>query len=255
MEKIKVIRRELEVDRSNCARVIPISCLHIGHRNYLEDKAKAFLQYVLKTKGTYAMMLGDTVENVTSGTASRILGTIHDQVMSVEEQRDEAIRLLKPLAKAGKILAWTESNHSLRSWKESGFSPEKYICKELDQVWCGFDALLNLKVGKNKYRIHATHGTGGGCATSSVAKKLQDQATRIDSCDVYLRGHHHRKLITERMRINGVSGEIRKQLMVATGCFMGYLEGYGHQKELSPTVPGCAKVKLYAGDWDVHCTL
>lgn len=99
----------------DCIRLVPISCLHIGHKNFNEKKASGYLDYILKTPNTYTIMLGDTIENVLAETANRHPGSIHDQVMGVEEQRERAVKLIAPLAKAGKILAWTESNHSLRS--------------------------------------------------------------------------------------------------------------------------------------------
>lgn len=251
MEKLPILNYSFKAD---VVRIIPISCLHIGNKNYNQKKAKAFLNYILKTKDTYAIMLGDTIENVLAETAVRHPGSMHDQNMSVEEQRDEAVNLLQPLADAEKILAWTESNHSLRSWYAAGFSPEKWIADALGVPFCGTDALIHITVSRQVYVLHATHGVGSSTSLPSVFGKLLAQAARVTGADVYIRGHHHKKLLGELMPITK-DGQIRKVLYAATGCFMSYIGGYGHRKELTPVVPGCVKIKLYGKEWDIHATL
>jgi len=253
-EKIPVLKYFFN-PKNGVVRLIPISCLHVGHKNFNVERGKGFIDYILKTESTYALMLGDTCENVLPETAARHKGSIHEQTMSVEKQRDVAISLLKPLADAKKILCWNESNHSLRSWYEAGFSVERHLAEKLNVPFAGTDALLNINVGKQAYSIHVTHGTGGGTTLQAVLTRLFAQASRVISADAYIRGHHHKKIIGEVCNIDARSGAIKKRILCATGCFMDYVDGYGHRNELPPVVPGCVKIKLYSKKWDIHATL
>ncbi len=253
-EQFTVHKRVLKVD-GGFARVVPVSCMHIGHKQFNEKKCKGYLQYILTTPDTYALMLGDTIENVLPETAGRHPGSMHDQVLDVEAQRYLAAKMLAPLADAKKIIGWTESNHSLRSWFEAGFSVERWIADQIGVEFLGFDAFLDIKVGKQSYAIHATHGNGGGTSLPSVMGKLVAQVTRCPGADVYIRGHHHRKMLADPPTINARTGEIKKQLLAATGCFMDYIGGYGHRGALAPVDVGCVKVKLYKNKWDTHGTL
>lgn len=253
-EQFEVIKRELKVS-GDFARIIPVSCMHIGHRQFNETKCKSYLKYILNTPDTYAIMLGDTIENVLPETANRHRGSMHDQILDVEKQRLVAAEMLAPLAEAKKIICWTESNHSLRSWFEAGFSVEGWIADQLGVKFAGLDAFLELKVGKQIYSIHATHGNGGGTSLQSVMGKLVAQTYRVPGADVYVRGHHHRKMLADPPWINGRTGEIKKQLLAATGCFMDYIGGYGHRGAMAPVDVGCVKVKLYRKQWDIHGTL
>jgi hypothetical protein len=236
-------------------RIIPICCTHIGHANFNEKKLDGYLDYVLKTEDTYAIMLGDSIENVIGATVAKYPGAEHDQTINVEKQRELAYKKFLPLARKGKILAWTESNHSLRSWYAAGFSVEKWLAEKLRVPFCGTDALLKIIVGNLEYTIHATHGEGASTSLPSVFGKLLHQMGRVEGADVYLRGHHHKKVLADSVTIDAKTGLLRKRVLGATGCFMGYLDSYGHRKGLSPVVPGCIKIKLYSERWDVHATL
>lgn len=236
-------------------RIVPICCTHIGHVNFSEKKLDGYLNYILKTPDTYAIMLGDSIENVLATTVQKYPGSIHDQNLSVEKQREFALKKFAPLARAGKILAWTESNHSLRSWYAAGFSVERWLADKLDVPFCGTDALLQLQVRAQHYTIHATHGEGAATSLPAVFGKLLAQMARVGGADVYLRGHHHKKILADTMMINAKTGELEKKVLGATGCFMGYVGSYGHRSGYGPTMIGCIKIKLYAGHKDVHANL
>lgn len=254
MKKLRILKHNFQ-PKGEFVRIVPLGCIHVGHRNFNEKQVQGYLDYILNTPDTYTLLMGDTVENVLSETATRQAGSIHDQVMSVEEQRKYAVQLLKPLADANKILCGMEANHSIRSWNEAGFSVEEYICDQLGVPFTKVDALLEITVGTKVYRIHATHGTGGGTSLPSVFGKLLAQANRIEAADVYLRSHHHQKLLADIFVFDARSGKLQKKMLGATGCFMDYLGSYAHRKEYKPVVLGTIKIKLYKNRKDIHGTL
>lgn len=253
-ESLKVLKYDFK-PKSKFIRIVPLGCLHVGHKNFNLDKALKFIDYIVKTPDTYTMMLGDTCENVLAETAIRHPGSMHEQDMNLEQQREFAIEMIKPLAVKGKVLCWTEGNHSIRSWYSAGFSVEQHLAKELGVPFVGVDALLRLKVGDQIYALHATHGTGAGTSLASVFGKLMAQSQRVEGADVYLRSHHHKKLIADVMQIDAKTGQLKKRLLGATGCFMNYFDSYGHRAGYTPVVQGCIKVKLYDKQWDIHAGL
>lgn len=253
-KKLPILRYEFKPN-DGIVRIVPLGCLHFGHKNFSAEKAKGFRDYIIKTPNTYTMMLGDTLENVLAETAVRHPGSMHEQDENLEQQRETALKFLKPLADTGKILGWHEGNHSLRSWYAAGFSVEKYLADQLKVPFLGIDGLFKLKVGKNVYVIHATHGTGSSTTLPSVFGKLLAQMARVEGADVYLRSHHHKKVLADVMSLDAASGKLRKKIIGATGCFMGYFDSYGHRAGYTPTVMGCIKIKLYADKFDIHATL
>lgn len=132
---------------------------------------------------------------------------------------------------------------------------EQWIAEKLGVPFCGTDALLELKVGDIVYFVHATHGTGASTSLPSVFGKLLAQKARVEGADVYIRGHHHKKVLADVQIIDGKTGKLKKQVLGATGCFMSYIDSYGHRKELAPLEAGCIKIKLYAKRFDLHATL
>lgn len=239
--------------KSGLIRLVALGCLHVGHRNFMREYAQGFVDYVRDTPDTYALLMADTCENVLAETVGRFPGVMHDQVMDVETQREEAIKLLQPIER--KILFALEGNHSLRSWYAAGFSVERYIAEALGVPFPGLEVIAKIRVHKQEYTLHATHGTGSTSSPQAVFGKLLQQSTRVNGVDVVIRSHHHHKGLFETTVFDGNSGEQRKVLLCSTGCFMGYLNSYGHRKGMRPIVPGCVKIKLYSEKRDSHATL
>lgn len=254
IKKLQVLNYQFKPS-DGIVRIVPLGCLHFGHKNFNSTKAKGFRDYIINTPDTYTMMLGDTLENVLAETAVRHPGSMHEQEEGVEQQRETAYKFLTPLAASGKILGWHEGNHSLRSWYAAGFSVEKYLADKLNIPFLGTDGLFKIGVGRQSYVIHATHGTGSSTTLPSVFGKLLAQMARVEGADVYLRSHHHKKVLADVMTLHGPTGKLRKKVIGATGCFMDYFDSYGHRAGYTPTVLGCIKIKLYAERWDIHATL
>jgi len=181
---------------------------------------------------------------------ARFPGVMYDQVMDVEQQREEAIKLLEPIR--NKILFALEGNHSLRSWYASGFSVERHIAESLGIPFPGLEVIAQINVGKQSYKLHATHGTGSTASPAAVFGKLLAQSSRVNGVDVVARSHHHHKALFQTMVFDGETGAQRKVLLASTGCFMSYYNSYGHRKGMKPIVPGAIKIKFYANQFDTH---
>ncbi len=233
-------------------RIVPLGDLHCGNRAALLEKFQEYVEYVRVTPDTYVLIMSDMMENVLPSTAQKYPGAMFDQCMSPEEQKIWTKDVLKPIAP--KIIGWLDGNHNMRSWYAAQMSPEKDIARELGIRWFGLDALLTIQVGKNRYSIHATHGTGSAISAAAVAQKLQQQAKIYPGADVYLRAHHHIKFVASDQAFNARSGVARKVYYICTGSFLSYLNTYIHRGGGKPSALGTVKIKLYKGEWDIHVT-
>jgi hypothetical protein len=254
-EVLPVFNYDLTKRGADVVRLVPIGDTHVGHKASLVDKLKGFLDYILETPNTYTILMGDLMENVLPDTVSKHRGAMWEQILTPSEQLVTLHKLLTPLAKKKKILYGVGGTHSLRSWYASGFDPEKALADELGYPFAEVDGLCNITVGEHVYTIHATHGTGSTSDPAAVLRKLLSQPRRVASADIYLRGHHHSKLVATDYHFDGMCGTPRKALYVGTGSFLGYVDGYAHRNTYLPAVPGAVKLKLYRDEWDVHATV
>ncbi|MFA6991927.1 MAG: hypothetical protein WC269_01440 [Candidatus Gracilibacteria bacterium] len=233
--------------RGDSIKIIPLSDLHIGAPHFNETKAQKFIDYIKNTKDTYTVIVGDLIENATRYSVG---DGVYTQTMSPDAQREYAVQLLKPISK--KILCLADGNHSFRTMKDSGLSPEKLIAEKLDVEYIGWGGLLKINLGNLSYLIHITHGSGGGTTIGGMANKLMKQASRVRA-DIYLRGHHHTKFVFEDQIEEW--GVIRKRGYGITGSFLNYKGSYAEQAEFSIPVQGCIKIKLYVNEFDFHLNI
>lgn len=254
-EQLPVFNFDLSHRGCKIVRIVPLGDTHVGHKSSMIDKFTKFRDYVLETPDTYTILMGDLMENVIPDTVGKHRGAMWEQSMTPPEQIVTLYNLLKPLAVKKKILFGVGGTHSLRSWYATGFDPEKVLLHELGVPFSDVDGLANIKVGDNVYTFHATHGTGGTSDPAAVLRKLISQPRRVASADVYLRGHHHSKLVATDYHFDATNGQPRKVLYIGTGSFLGYVDGYAHRATFLPAVPGAVKIKLYRDEWDIHATL
>ena len=241
--------------KNEIVRIVPLGCLHYGHRASLVSSIDGFIQYILQTPDAYTILMGDLIENVLPETAMRHGGSMWEQSLTPDEQRAMAIRKLKPLADAGKILFAIAGNHQVRTWRLAGIHPEALIAEALGVPFSPFDALANITIGKQIYTIHAIHGGGATADPGAVIKKIMMQQKRFQGADIYLRGHHHAKAASTTYHFDAATGQPRKVFFVGTGSFLGYLDTYAYRGEMAPAVPGAVKVKLYKSRFDIHITI
>ncbi len=240
--------------KGDVARIVPLGCLHDGHAASLAQGIEGFIEYILKTPDTYTFLMGDLIENVLPETAVRHSGSMYEQDKRPSAQVEDTIKRFAELAKRGKILGSVKGNHQARSEYVADFSPEKYIAERLGIRYFGLDALLKIVVGKQEYFIHAMHGTGSTGNPAAVLAKVLQQRKRFDNADIFLRGHHHVKVIGGDYLFDARTGRAKKVFYIGTGSFLGYLDTYANRKELRPSLPGAVKIKLYKDRWDVHAT-
>ena len=247
--KIKIPIKEPNIQHIS---IIPIGDIHIGNPYSNIKYAMQFRDYLLSTPNTYTIDMGDDMDNVTRDS----VGNIYEQQMSPYYQHQEAIKFWKPVAKAKKLLCIMDDNHSYRSRITTDTHWTEDLCQKIKARYGSYGALLDLRIGKQQYTINVTHGTGGGTTPGGVLNSLIKMSNRCIA-DIYLRGHHHSKMIhqDEIKRLTKSGLRQHKRTFGVTGSFLEWDSSYAEAKEYPITVKGCIKIKLFVWKEDCHISL
>lgn len=253
--------------KSDHIQIFSVSCLHIGHRGHDKNKAYDYRDYILKTPDTYAISLGDDIENAIPGDEKHNQ-MVFDQNMMPAEQYEAACEFWKPVVEKGKLLLTADSNHWYRSQAKTGISLAKQmniflntVAKEAKTVapkWGQWMSYLKLHVNKQSYIIHGWHGSGGSTTPEATLRNCRKQA-ESHHANIYLIGHYHKRVIYEDIYFEWPDGTPRpiekKRVYGATGCFLKWEDSYAERAGFPPAVRGAIRVQLGAKEWDVNVSL
>lgn len=215
-----------------------------------------FRDFVLNTPYTYTIDGADDMDCVTKESK----GNIYEQTMSPYFQKQETIKFWKPVQEAGKLLCAMDDNHSYRVRQLADWRIMEDVCKELGARYGGWGAFLELGIGKQRYTIYVIHGRRNATTDATALNntiKMNERAI----ADIYLRFHHHRKIIhqDEIKKLTFSNNEWilaeHKRTYAVCGSFLEWDNSYAEQLELGLTVKGCIKLKLYVDNWDVRAIL
>ncbi len=209
------------------------------------------------------MINGDVLEMATRGS----IGGIYD-TLRPKEQRMLAVKYLKPLADAGKILSYVDGNHEARAAKDTDEYTGELICTMLGipSVYDPDGAFLFLSVGydrakgesnRNIYTLYMLHGWSGSRMVGGKANNLESLAKSVVA-DIYLSSHTHTKITFSRRTLipESRSKTLRwkKQLFVSAGSFLEW-SGYAIRRGYSPATLGSPRIRLDGRRHDAHCSL
>ena len=261
LPRLKVLKHDLGVD-TEAAYVIPLSDLHIGS-DFQEDKFLGYRQWILDRPDAYCVINGDVLEMATKNSVGNTY-----EALRPKEQKELAIKYLKPLAEAGKILAYLDGNHEFRVAKDTDEYPGEYICSMMGipSVYDPDGIMLFLNVGwdrkqnqksKITYTIFMLHGWTGSRRVGGKANNLEDMAKIVHS-DIYIASHTHQKFAFSRRIIQPEARSktlrYKKQMFVSAGSFLEY-SGYAVRKGYSPATLGSPRLRLSGERHDAHCSI
>ena len=177
--------------------------LHLGSKKCNIPLIQARLHKVLTDPNTYAVLLGDLINNSTKTS----VGDTYTEELSPMEQMQLAVRLFEPIK--DKILAITSGNHERRSYKKEGVDLMYFLAAQLgledrydycsNLIFLRLDADPGVGTGKGSnnpqlFTIYQTHGDGnGGRTVGGKANGLQRRGDIVDA-DVVITGHTHMPL-------------------------------------------------------------
>ena len=246
-------RVELKANSKGYAPLLFFGDLHYGSPSCAIKEAKEMLNWALKEK-CYILIMGDMIEMNLKGTRHK---GVYNQ-LSPEDQKDGIIELLTPLAKAGLIIGYHEGNHSERISNAVGLDISKIIANEIGVKYCNYSGWHLLKVGKQNYKLYATHGASGSIQPHTKLNAGIKLSYFIDA-DIVAYAHTH-GLATDLRMIQTIdlrNKQIvdKKQYVVMTGAYLYWNGSYAERKSYPISRIGSPKMKLREDSHDIHISL
>ncbi len=244
------------------AYIVPLSDLHIGDA-FNEKKFLGYRDWIINTPDAYTVINGDVLDLSIKGSVGDTYATERPKW-----QRKYAVELFRPLAEAGKILAYLDGNHEYRVRKDTDEFPGEMICELLGipEVYDPDGIMMFLNVGhdrkkgeKNRicYTAYMLHGWAGGKQWGGLANALESMSKSIVA-DAYIISHVHKKLaFSRRIMIPDTRTKTlrwKKQLFFSSSSFQEW-SGYAIRQGYTPATLGSQRLRLNGTTHDIHCSI
>ncbi len=234
--------------RDDFAEVIFIGDVHFGSPQFDKPRFLRMLDYCDKNN-IYVFLMGDLIELATRHSVG---AGVYEQEEIGNDQHEQMVEWLTPLAEKKLILGSHAGNHEDRAYKEIGVNLAKALARELKVTYLGDACWNKFRVGDQTYTIYSLHGRTGSRFDGTALLALERISTSF-FCDLCVCGHVH-KCINSTVLMQKVSGnqvvEHKKHLLI-TGSYVKYDGGYGQTLGLPISKLGSPKVKFYTGKHDL----
>ena len=107
--------------------IVPIADVHLGDAHANWKKLRELVNAIASGYDTFTILNGDLIDNAIKAS----VGDIYSANLSPMDQMEEIIKIIQPLADAGKILAITTGNHEARTYKHTGIDVSRHIAHRL----------------------------------------------------------------------------------------------------------------------------
>ncbi len=245
MRKINYYKKNIECEENII--IYPIGDLHIGHQNcdeaFIEDYINTLS--IVPEENNRILLMGDLLD---CGIKTAIGGSVYEQKLTMQQQIDRVIELLKPVA--SQIDGMVQGNHEYRIYKETGIDICKILSDSLDIPYFRYTGVVTYSIHNSKtnraININVYHGKSGG-GVENALRKCKEMANKVNA-DIYLMGHCHHNAHTKRCfkqvdsRNNKIADGI--QHFVLTGHALDYDESYADQANLEISVKGFPIITL-----------
>lgn len=228
--------------------IVPISDVHLGSRECMEQEFINFIKTVKETPNMYLTLGGDLIDN---GTRSSVTNPFQ-ATMPPSQQKKQMANILSEVR--DRILCFTTGNHERRSVKDADDDPVYDIAAKLDleNLYRENIAFVKIQMGvledgngylsHGKYRptyvLAVTHGAGGGVLTGGAVNRNERFGYVIDGLDALIVGHTHKPFTTQtgKIKIDAHNNKIsvRPFKVISATSWLEY-GGYAAHKMLLPT--------------------
>ncbi|MBP5720410.1 MAG: metallophosphoesterase [Bacteroidales bacterium] len=191
--------------------IIPVSDVHLGSPECMEQEFIQFVQKVKNTPNVYLILGGDLIDNGTRSSVSEIFKA----TMSPSQQKKAMAKILSDVS--DRILCFVPGNHERRSGKDADDDPVYDIAAKLDleHLYRENIAFLKIQLGlktgasghmshgfdRPTYVITVLHGAGGGIYTGAAVNRNERFGYVIDGMDALIVGHTHKPFATQPGKI------------------------------------------------------
>jgi hypothetical protein len=188
--------------------------------------------------------------------------------MNLQEQIEYAIKIFEPYKE--RILGCIDGNHEQRLVDDNGFSPLSTVAGMLGFPYFRSSVVYRLVVGKGKAKRHNVQGTisytgyfhhttGGGTTVGGKMNRVARLRQLICNCDFYCGSHNHQLGVVpvETRFVDSVHRKIQKvrQLLIDTGSYLEWDDGYAEMKQLEPSKMGSPRIRLDGTRRDCHVSV
>jgi predicted phosphodiesterase len=232
------------------ADVLFLGDIHYGSPQCDIKRLQVNIDWCLKNR-VYVFLMGDLIE---CATRESVGAGVYEQEFPAQQQTEEIIDYLQPLADAGLIIGSLEGNHERRAYNLSGVNIAKLIAKALKVPFLGEAGWNMWHVNGEIYTIYTIHGSTGAQKQGTVLNALENISNNFH-CDLIAVGHSHRAINSIKL-VEMVDTRSRilkqfKKFLVVTGSYLQYHGGYAQSKGLSMDKLGSPKCRFYATKHDI----
>lgn len=233
----------------NYTEVMFIGDCHFGSPQFDKPRFLAMIDFCIKNT-MYVFLMGDLIELATRDSVG---AGIYEQEYIGQNQYEQMIEWLRPLADKKLILGTLTGNHEARAYTRTGIDIGKMFARELGIKYLGDACWNRFRVGNQTYSIYSLHGRTGSRFDGTALLALERISTSF-FCDLIVMGHTHKMVsstvIIQRIE-NGLVKEHKKTLLI-TGSYLKYDGGYAQTIGLPISKLGSPKVKFYSTRKDIY---
>lgn len=233
----------------NYAEVVFLGDVHWGSPNCAKNKFIDMINYCYD-KNIYVFLMGDLIE---MATRDSIGAGVYEQEFIGQNQVENMIEILMPLAQKRLILGLLQGNHEERVYKSTGINVSRIMANVLNVPYLG-DACWNLFKVKNQfYYVYTLHGRTNARYEGTALTALERLSSSFNA-DLVAMGHAH-KLISSHALNQDIKNNCvieRKKFLLLTGSYLSYDKSYAQTSGLNISKIGSPKVKFFSDRKDIH---
>lgn len=231
--------------KSDKISIVPITDLHYGARKHNAHLLREYLTYIMNTPDCYAIGLGDYMENATRTSVG--LG-MYEEDVHFPQQYERIEEMLRPLARAGKLLGLHTGNHEMRATLATGMDPVYMLAKSLDVPYLGYSAIHKWVVGDVTYNVLTMHGRSAARTPAGRLNALRSLRDIVQA-DVYMMGHlHDRQIYKEAIyTVDNTDDSVKTacRYYIITGSLLDWPGSYADMMAMPPVRVGLVKIDFY----------
>ena len=218
------------------AMVMPIGDVQCGIPQCDEDRLRRHIEWGLE-HNAFFLGMGDYADMANPTDRKKLISAnLNDTTtQAITEKAEADVERFLSLVKGteGRWLGLLQGHHYMTF--SDGTTSDTRIAKVLNAPFLGDSAIVRLVLCHGTVAqpigvtcdIFVRHGSGSSTTEASALTKVYRDAA-VWEADIYLHGHHHRKVATKKPRTYMDGGGIlrhRNTIMAVTGSFLrGYLQ-------------------------------
>ena len=231
-----------------------------------------WIDYAMSHKNPKFIGTGDYIDlgspsNRNSIVAEVKRGNLYDTIQQALDMKStEFLNTVKDILKPtqGKWLGLVEGHHY---WEyEDGTTTDEEMANYLGCEFLGTSGIVTMKFPRIKNTtpscsIWLHHGRGGGASIAGPITQLEKMLHSFDA-DIYLIGHHHKKIATKVQKLYASSAKRLAHKDVILACTGSWLKGYMENSStyvekgmMSPAALGGIKIDIKTEDASVDMSI